>query len=534
MTENDHFQQLQSNMLNEFFRARGMTGPTREFIFSPNPPHNANRNHVIPLGRGAPKTTLNTLLRGGLDETELDKIFTSPYELGCRHAIPEEKRTLSDLARAIDEIGRQDPENYRMKETDERKQFQSITETIKSITGKTFRDYPDKQNTLRVFHLLERLANQRSTSTARPKRILNFIELPANRASLEFRSSYPTTESQEHTWLINDILSYLSIELEHDEATRTNDFFYTLIDRANGLIMSANEYASGDIEKYKFLENLIDSLDIELRKQHHCVEPRLDRDLFLHVHRAEYIHFVSELSNIIEATRPSIRIKNIEDKLQELAKRLWGPSANANRKVPMNEVLPLLRANHTDIIDLISAATNLAPKSKMLERAAMYAEEILFRRAFFGSEPARTNPNYAYRLRDIIVALCLSTTAIDNPPQYRPHLFSDNSQSRSALAKLETKLDRQNPLGSKELPEGYYQYWSLAFEWMLYATAGMADFCAAKFSTRLKILGKIKLCTQLSSIEDIESAMEYLESHLPAWSAPALYWIPQQFNRDSK
>lgn len=498
---------------------------SREFIFSGKDSYARLRNQLIALRPEGRMTLLSALLRYGLDENRRANTFSSPYHLGSTKNIPQSQLSVVDLARKVrkdkhatrtDEVGIwSDPKTLK-------KEFESITSALKGITGTTLGKYEDKQNALRLIYLLDRMMPGSGFAEERSKRLLTFIQTSTSRFSFEARDAYPIAESEGNTWLLNDLKSYIAIEIDNETLDRVDSTFNPLINRADEIRSHLDRvaYSSGlksqIVLDYRSIVATVEAVDVS-RPDARTRPPRLDLDLYLHLNRFEFLHFAGAYAEILDVARPPSPIASVQSEVVEALSALTEGPRNQYHTTVDNfwlDAFPGLANKHADLfLDLIGKALGNRPSLSVYEQSTSLAHELLYRTRIFGSgvSPGES-PKVSFR--NIVSALCAAVQAIECPVQYRPRVFGDDSQPRSIVTPLQLAMEVQSNRRPKEIPEGYLQIWHNRREWVQDALEGAYEMAELKFSLRRLLFAKLVECVRPNDIELIEENLCELEARL--------------------
>lgn len=489
-----------------------------EFIFSNDPEFTRLRNQPIAIGPTGPLTLLSVMLRHGLDERRRAHLFSSPFDLGSMKSIAKSQLSLSDLAAKVRREKRL-PDDVATR----KKEFESITDAIKQMTGKGFREYKDKQNSLRVIYLLDKLMNAPGSSKeGRNERILTFIKTPAKTFAFEMRGAYPTADSETNSFLLNDLRAYLGIEIDLDTLTDVDSFFRSLIDRVDRIhhLLDQAAYSAGThegiISSYQCLISHIDHFDVP--RSNMPLQSRLDLELYLHLHKVEFMHFAGALRNVYTRAIPPSSIHPIrEDMILAFSQITNHQRTYRNITLPyfrFDAFEEIAKASRDYFLELIHTSMGVILSDRDYERSTTLAEELLFRVKFFASESPIDRCDIRVNFREITSSLCAVAQALKFRTKYRPNIFRDTGQTRSIITPLERRLDIENLDPKYAIQEGYLQLWHHRREWVQDALEGHSAIASLKFELRKKLLDKVIDCVNLNDIEAIRDALRTLETRL--------------------
>ena len=501
---------------------------SREFIFGSDERWARLRNQAIPLPNGR-VTLLSAMLRYDLDDAKRAHLFFSPYHLGSLKQIPQVRLTLVDLAKKVRKEKHEsspasertwadwnaDPESLK-------KEFESITDVLKGITGRTVGKYEDKQNTLRVIYLIDRMMADSSIAIeGRSKRFLTFIKYPT-KFSFEARDAFPIAESEDNTFLLNDLKAYFGIEIDQEKKDRIDSAFYTLIDRVDAIRAHLDKvaYSSGKRlqipDHYRSISAVVGAIAGPSKPARQSA--RLDEDLYLHLNRFEFVHYVGAYAEIVEKARPPSPIKSIQDEMIVALSTITGGTRNYFQTTLDNfrlvDFSELASANAGLFLDLLDASLGFRPSQSHYERSISLANELLYRTRILGSATPSPRESVNVSFRNIVSALCATAQAVKFPTHYRPRVFGDDSQTRSIITPLESPINFDGDRPPKEIAEGYLQIWHNRREWVQGALEGTCEIAELRFSLRSLLFAKFVECVKSNDIDLIEEGLSELETRL--------------------
>lgn len=501
---------------------------SREFIFGSDERWVRLRNQPISLPNG-PVTLLSAMLRYDLDDAKRANLFFSPYHLGSLKQIPQLRLTLVALAKKVRKEKHEstpasertwadwnaDPESLK-------KEFESITDVLKGITGRTVGKYEDKQNTLRVIYLIDRMMADSSIAIeGRSKRFLTFIKYPT-KFSFEARDAFPIAESEDNTFLLNDLKAYFGVEIDHEKKDRIDSAFYALIDRVDGIRAHLDKvaYSSGKRLKisnnYKSISAVVGAIAGPSKPARQSA--RLDEHLYLHLNRFEFVHYAGAYAEIVEKAKPPSPIKPIQDEMIVALSTITGGTRNYFHTTLDNfrlvDFSELASANAGLFLDLIDASLGFRPSQSHYDRSISLAYELLYRNRIFGSAIPSLRDSVNINFRNIVSALCATAQAVKFPTHYRPRVYGDDSQTRSIITPLESPINFDGGRPPKEIAEGYLQIWHIRREWVQDALEGIYDIAELKFSLRSLLLAKFVEWVKSNDINLIEEGLSELETRL--------------------
>jgi hypothetical protein len=518
----------------EDLRSRNKPDPfTTEFIFGHLDEHTRARNRTIALGPNGPVTMLSAMLRYGLDDAKRANLFPNPFDLGSAKRIPEDQKTLAYLAQKVRRERRlpDDPGTRK-------KAFGDLTRSLKEMTGRRFSDYKEKQNSLRVLYLLDRMMlAPKDAIHGREKRFLTLMKTPTSKFAYEVRSTYPTLDSEGNTHLLNDLKAYFGIEIAVKSLDRIDFIFSSLIERFEKVREHLDNiaYSLWDQERvangYRALQALVEAVvideagdPVEAVVIDEAGDPsetavRLDKDLYIHLNRIEFLHFAGEFRNVLKKAEPPSPINSIKgEMLAVLSKMLGGQQEYRDLAETAWElsVFSPLADNYSEyFLFLIEKALGFRPSEKEYAHIVALANELLYRVKRFGSNgPPLPRDQLLVSFREAVSGLCAAAQAKEVRIAYRPRIFGDDTQSRSIITTLERPLDLEGATSPREEQEGYLQLWHIRRELVQHALEGSSEVAALKFDLRNTIFSKIVECISHDDIATIDKALLTLETAL--------------------
>lgn len=502
----------------EDLRSRNKSDPfTTEFIFGHLEEHTRARNRTIALGPNGPVTMLWAMLRYGLDKAKRNYLFPNPWDLGSAKKIPKNQQTLVYLAQKVrGERGLPDDPGTR------KKAFGDLTKSLKQMTGRRFSDYKNKQNSLRVLYLLDRMMlAPKDAIHGRDKRFLTLMKTPTSKYAYEVRSTYPTPDSEGNTHLLNDLKAYFGLEIDAKSLDNIDSTFSSLIERFDKVRkhLDCIAYSLRDHERvanaYRALQEQVEALvidpasdPVEAAVVDEASDPaaavvsdeasdpveavvsdevgdssetpvRLDKDLYIHLNRIEFLHFAGEFRNVLKKAEPPSPINSINGQMLAVLSRMLGGRQEyrdlAETAWELSVFLPFADNYSEYFLFLIEAALGFRPSEKEYAHVVTLANELLYRVKRFGSDgPPVPRDQLLVSFREAVSALCAVAQAREVRIDYRPRIFGDDTQSRSIITTLEKPLDLEGATSPREVQEGYLQLWHIRRELVQHALEVLA------------------------------------------------------------
>lgn len=518
--------------IEEFKAKYGFDPYSRDFIFGSAEENTRLRNQILITGPSGPITMLSEMLRHGLDDTKRDKLFPSKFHLGSSKKIQKDQLTLVKLADHV-RIEKRDSQQKKVGKRISRrdnpetlkKEFDSITGTLKRITGRRFGDYEDKQNAIRTIYLVSRMMPSSShASERRKRRFLTFIKTPIDKFSFEARGSFPTTDSEENTFLLNDLKAYIGIEIENGTQQRIDSIFHSLIGRVNAIRFHLDQVAFSSSQKqripsdYRTLHALVAAINVPQPEDPSRKAGRLDYDLYMHLNKFEFLHFSGAYAEILRLAKPPSPIASIQVEMIDALSHLTNEKRNYFQTTLDNFLLTdfpsLANENANLFLNLIEKSLDFRPSDTKYTAAVSLAYELLYRCRLFSSDKPLLRAQVRINFRSIVSALCATSQALENRTDYRPRVYSNNKQPRSIVTPLETFIDLDGDAPPREIPEGYVQLWHHRREWVQYALEGSYEIAELKFGLRKLLLDKFVECVRPNEITLIEQLLSKLEVDL--------------------
>lgn len=503
---------------NEIASTIGESPYTRKFIFGSDKEYTRLRNTLFGLSGKGRITVLSAMLRYGLNNKRQSDIFPLPHHLGSQKCMSKERLTLVKLAETVRKEKRISDDLHTRK-----KEFDSITNSLKEITGRKFSDYTNQQNTLRVIYLLDRMMiNPQYAREGREQRFLTFIKAPT-KYSFEVRDAHPISDSEDNTHLLADLKAYIGIEIHNETLERIDAFFYTLIDRQNEIRRHLDQLAhlsstpNDVLRMYRVLHAHISSIEHAQAAGPANIE-RLDHDLYLHLSRFEYLHFVGALKEIMEAAKPPSPIattwKTMVAVLNAITNKenTYGDTTTTAIRL---EAIPVLLNDFSDLfLGLIQHALGFRPSDAAYQKSISLTQELIYRIRCFSTGMPFNRDDVTADFRLLVSALCSVSQALKFRTNFRPRVFGNDGMSRSIITPLENPMNFENHVTQSDISEAYYQIWHHRCEWVQHALTGNTDVAELKFGLRHLLNAKVIDCIALNDITLIESSFNAFEGNL--------------------
>lgn len=503
---------------NEIAHQIGETPYTRKFIFGGDKEHTRLRNRLFGLSGKGRVTVLSAMLRYGLDNKRQSDLFPLPHHLGSLKSMPKEKLTLVRLAETVRKEKKIPDDPHTRK-----KEFESITDALKEITGHKFSDYANQQNALRVIYLLDRMMiNPQDAREGREQRFLTFIKSPT-KYSFEARDAHPIPDSEGNTHLLADLKAYIGIEIDNETLERVDAFFYTLIDRLSEIHHHLDELAhlssepADVLRMYRALQAHVSSIRPAQPVDPRKIE-RLDHDLYLHLNRIEYMHFTGALNEILEEAKPLSLIttawKTIVDVLNAITNKENTYRDTKTTAIRL-EAIPVLLNDFSDsFLGLIQNALGFRPSDESYQKSISLTQELIYRIRCFSTGIPFNREDVVADFRLLVSALCAVAQALKFRTSFRPRVFSKDGMSRSIITPLEQPMNFEEHVTQSHISEAYYQIWHHRREWVQYALEGNTDVAELKFGLRNLLGEKVIECIAPNDIALIEASFEAFERNL--------------------
>jgi len=491
-----------------------------KFVFGNDEEYTRLRNRRFAMGPNGPVTMLSAMLRYGLDDTKIMNLFPSPFDLGSRKKIPEKQQSLAYLGKKV-RRERKLPDDPSTR----KKVFEGLNKSLQEITGRTFREYEDKQNSLKVIYLLDRMMlDPKDSIHGRKERFLTLIKIPTSKFSFEVRSEYPTLDSRQNTCLLNDLKAYLGIEIDVKTLECIESIFNHLIERFDLVREHLDNvaYSSRDqvcvADNYRALLALVSADEGFSAIAPAKSSARLDQDLYIHLQRIEFLHYVGALGFILDKAEPPSTITPIRAEMIS-AFSTFMAEQQSYYDVTIDRFLLqtfsiLAEGLSEHFLYLIEKALGFRPSKLRYTRIVPLAEELLYRTKRFGEDQALRREKILFSFRNIVSALCAVAQAIKFRTTFRPSLFGSDRQRRSIITPLEVPLDREGSARPKEMPEVYLQIWHSRREWVQDALEGQQNVARLKFDLRKHLLTKVVECVSSNDIAVLNKALSALERKL--------------------
>lgn len=476
------------------------------------------------------RTYLTALLRYEMSDDDREKIFPGMFDLGNGRTIPRERCTYSDLAQ---ELSKELPGD---REVDTNgNPFKSMKDGVEKLIRCSVSTYIERNpsTTFKVIKLLFRMLNDRHN------RLFHFLKLPdAKRYTLEFRETTPFVKdeisTEEAVWLISDLKTYLSIELEEDtfiEIQRMFDIVPRLLESfRHGAETVFVETYGGNYEQasaaYLTLTEAVQRFTFE---HEHC-DLALDEDLCAYVQSLEFFHYAIGMPELLHKAIPDLIVTPVVDELRAFTLSISPDAANIKQAhVPLlsiDGVPQFIRQNSTAILSIMGKAMGPERIGWGLEEAIVGAHNLVHNFFWFLREAPRVEiDTTSARVSPWICvsALCCVWHAMKHPQSHQPYWrlmphaegLPLKQPTRSLLAALK---DSQHEQGvSDRMSLEHRHIWRHRLEWFCDSLNGQSDLLAPKFAYRVALVGKLMeilrgTCNRDSQIKVLNDFYEHVKS----------------------
>lgn len=503
-----------SRLLREISMNLGIDLCSRDFIFGNDETFRQLRNSLIFRPPAPPVSLLRLILREAMPPSKFAEVFDDAFDLGSPTPIPKEQRSLLALAEKVRaERKVEDHPDTRGKE------FERLSKSLRELVGYGIRDYSDKQNTLRVVYLLERLARDSSShATGRKVRLFSLLRIPEkNGASFESRTDHPTFHSADFCWTAAELRNYLGIEIDICTLKNVDAFYEAMPDWLNSAFSSLLDISlkqSSDDKRTEFLRaavHRISMIEPEARPPEGG-ERRLDLDLYVHTHRWEFLNFSRAFVHALDFARPTSTVMRISSALDEASASIIGyasPKAGYHTKaINLQQVPSVLRAKKDLISKLVERAIGKWSREIDEERVARAAHELL-RRIIAFSRGLDAVDDARVCTAEMLAAVIAVTDEHRSPTKFLTRAYGTGTISRSLSSTLEKPMlnGTNRPV---EVPEGLSQVWQLRYEWMRAGILGGLERNQLKLDLRRTLLEKMSQCANALDFPVAERRLENL------------------------
>ena len=523
---------LLEEQTNKLHLELGISPYSREFVFGSSERYTKERNNILYFDHSGPQTLLRGMLRYGLTESRAQALFPTYFDLGSAKDIPDDRKTLVELARSMDRkerSQRKDLSAYRSRSSDAdhiKKRFESITTALKAYTGLGFRDYPDKQNSLRVVKLIATLmADPNMMNEGRGRKLLSFIKRPDQKFSFETRGAHPVSGLEGNTYLLSDLKSYLCIELPFDETERIDKFCYQIFDRVKQIQSRATELAFQSGKHGLVLQTLdsqiaatqsflpsVDASDVANR--------RLDLDLYLHLSKLDFLHFAGAFIDVQRRSqrmpRPRAIVREITTALSTIKNKNVDEFHTRLDDFWIDDIPTILRDQKQTFLALVASSIEHTPSAADYERSIEMVRELLFRRHAFTQSGFFTHRDTKVSFEKIVTALVACCESLHTRTEFRANIVGDNTQSRSVVTKLEKKIvsDIGGYGAGEPFSESYLQLWDKRLDFVHHCIQGSPDIGERHFLLRETIFSKVTEILDACNVTQADLNLCRLEERL--------------------
>lgn len=460
-----------------------------------------------------------TLLRAILSDlpTERSKaIFPGIFDLGNHDNV-----ALNDItySRLTDEL--KDQHGWLL---DPEEAFENIKRMVVDTTGNTFEFYvkQDKLKALKVLKLLLVLVRQREP------RLIDFLtKEPPEKVSLEIRDAFPITKNEQNTYLLSDLKSYLTIEMDEARTHEIDAFFYHFIRRCGATQRSLEAQITTDFSASHETEGALDLFTASLKEfvpRAPKREAPLDEALYVYLCRYECVHFFKEIERIIATTTPRAQVAPVPHEVQafrtKLAARFKAPEGGtiAEFAIKLRQFPDFFQDYMADILPITQKTIGFPVESQSYCNAIGPAHELLRLRLFFSLTPSGDiNEDKPFTLLLGISAICavLHQRHVERT-KYDIYWPGRKTQGSSLMTPLEEGLHLHERRTDWAVPEAILQIWDLRLQWMHDSLVGATAINSRKVSLRLALSNMLLACTASSDIGHVVDELQRFNDHIEA------------------
>lgn len=469
--------------------SKGIDLFSKEYLFDKK--HAQHRSDVVMLGGPfGHRSRLSMLLREGMTEERRKEIFNSDYDLGNMKPVLPELCTYEKLA---DELYRDDPDSISANNA-----FQTIKEKIHSITGRSMEAHRkvNDSTALKVIRTLHLLMRDGQSSLMQ----LLLPPAPDEKFSMSFRDSYPYEKNQKQVWLIADLKAYLSVELSDERFEEIGLAFSSLHELMNDIIWDVEKILVGAyrsryasmMSAYSALTKVVEGFQIQYEPK----DVPLDEELFIHLHRLEFVHFATGYEQLISKAIPQCSITPVFEELRALTKMafptLWIKMKEYDPLISIRDVPEFVHRWQNEIASIMEKAMGVHMTLTELDRIKMDAQNLL--RNFYSfqvngvgtlqEETKLVSPWY------VVAAFCCVWYSLKFATNFKPFWLgqpaqggSINSSNKVSLLDIDFAID--------SVPEEHRHIWVNRLEWFADALRGQTELKEQRFEFRSAVVGKV-------------------------------------------
>lgn len=478
---------------------------TQEFLFGEGAAK-ARNNRIMGPDGGRP--LLSWVLREPMPEGVRKSLFPGSFDLGNCLAVPADKCSYDGLATEImRETGRDAGETIR-----------TIRRGIVSITERKLTDYDDRSTVLKVIKTFFKVMRDRGQD-----RIFGLIRAPSSpdEAHFEFRDAFPLSKNEKNTWIVADLKAYLGAEIPKQKLNRIDRLFGAFVgcvertrEKTEWCAYSKKEYARV-VKVCETLRKQIEAFQIRQAKS----QASLDEDLYVHLCRAEFLHFAGELRVAFDAARPAEPIAAVVPDLRRLCRsvgqRVGQPLKPHTEFLVLATFIEFAKEFASDCMGMVINATGLQIDDSTYHKCIPYAEELLFRVNFMGRGTLPSRNAIWVSVRSIAAALCAVLQEHSLRSEIRPRWFGHKYQGGSLFNALSGKVyDSDGQTAAEERPEVFLQIWAQRLLWVQEALCNHLELAESKLALRKSLLTKLTDCVKAGPVDTIEEALDAFDQHV--------------------
>jgi hypothetical protein len=342
--------------------------------------------------------------------------------------------------------------------------------------------------------------------------------------SFETRSTYPVQKSESVTYFLNDLKAYLAIEINVGTLERIDVTFHSIIDDFDDVRAHLDRIAcsaglrSCVVGAYERLHAVLEAIDVTQSSNQAQRSCRLDQELYIQLHRIEFLHFVGEHSKILNKATPPSPIYPIREQIiaalsdASFGQRTYYDTTKDN--LPLSKFSVIAKQQSAVFKTMVEKALGFHVSDAQYLRVVPLAGELLYRIKLFGEGLSFKREEIVVSFRAIVSAICAVAQELKYPTEYRPGIYGNDNRPRSIITTLEKPVDFENGTPPEEIQEGYLQLWHNRREWVLDALEGNYDITLLKFSLRTALFKKVVQCVSFNDITLINGAITKLKTEL--------------------
>jgi len=497
---------------------------SKEYLFDVK--HAEDRSKVFFYGGSTMhRSRLSVLLREAMTKEQRERLFPGNYDLGSmRYLKPELCKLDSIRAKNSSLLEELTQELWQEKKLDnngpiDRSGLKKIKASIAELTGRKMEQHyaRNKSTALKVVKLLYRLSKDRwsgSGNPDKPKRpqLLAILRWPEGKKdySLSFRDAYPYKENTDQVWLIADLKTYLSVELDektHEKIGALNFFLHECLKKTEHnveKVLSRMSYQD-QVMTYKHLAIEVNLLTVDPQ----LADIPLDEELYFYLNALEFAHFAEGYPDLLEKAKSDCSVLPVFPDIDRLAKDVTqSECVGMHDPVFSPDEFPDFIQDCTELLCLIvgkAGGKEIAPSE--LKKSTKYALNLLCTHAMFRKQWQNGDMKAPlFSTLECVAAICCvldeETKKESERTKHMPYWKGQAAQGDSILTALKTTPVVQN-IFKDPVPEEHRHIWANRLEWFIAALQDHVELKTQQFAFRLALVGKMKEISKTNNLASV-------------------------------